>query len=233
MSGATRRDAGLPLLAPRMMRTTCALCRRRRCAGKYGSTAEGFLEFARDAVAAMRNCTDSFDPLRCALLFETLSLREEKVFYHCDQLLRGAPPAGAPRALALLTSLRLPSLTAVDDGAAALGRRMCRGGGGCLTCRPRHCLPAACRRVLCVRGGAAALLPAGRAAAAPQRGALCRLPRRRGARGAARGPGARVAGAGAGLGEQVRHPKVRREAGTVRGWGKRLAQGGKRVCCFA
>eukprot|EP00873_Tetraselmis_striata_P009748 jgi/Tetstr1/430012/TSEL_019873.t1 len=56
---------------------------------KYGATAEGFLAFAKEQIGEFEACEDHAGPLRCALFFEAQGQREEEVFFHCDQLIRG------------------------------------------------------------------------------------------------------------------------------------------------
>ncbi|KAL6759406.1 P-loop containing nucleoside triphosphate hydrolase protein [Haematococcus lacustris] len=71
---------------------------------RYGRTSHGFTLFVNEQLAAWRGCLDGTSerglngsapgPERhtaehCYLLFESLSQREEAVFYHCDQLFRG------------------------------------------------------------------------------------------------------------------------------------------------
>ncbi|GFH30371.1 sulfotransferase, partial [Haematococcus lacustris] len=51
---------------------------------RYGRTSHGFTLFVNEQLAAWRACLDGTN-----LLFESLSQREEAVFYHCDQLFRG------------------------------------------------------------------------------------------------------------------------------------------------
>lgn len=38
-----------------------------------------------DQVAAFRNCSAKHGEAACVLLFESLGMEEEKVFFHCDQ----------------------------------------------------------------------------------------------------------------------------------------------------
>eukprot|EP00191_Tetraselmis_sp_GSL018_P003786 CAMPEP_0177598730 /NCGR_PEP_ID=MMETSP0419_2-20121207/12543_1 /TAXON_ID=582737 /ORGANISM="Tetraselmis sp., Strain GSL018" /LENGTH=412 /DNA_ID=CAMNT_0019091271 /DNA_START=204 /DNA_END=1442 /DNA_ORIENTATION=+ len=56
---------------------------------RYGATAEGFLSFTREQVSEFRACEEQHGPARCALYFEAHGHRQEGVFFHCDQLIRG------------------------------------------------------------------------------------------------------------------------------------------------
>ncbi|GFR42500.1 hypothetical protein Agub_g3302 [Astrephomene gubernaculifera] len=57
--------------------------------GKYGKTSAGFTAYVKEQVGAFRTCAASYGERRCALLFEALGAREEKVYFHADQLMRG------------------------------------------------------------------------------------------------------------------------------------------------
>ncbi|WIA42833.1 hypothetical protein OEZ86_008761 [Tetradesmus obliquus] len=57
---------------------------------KYGDGPEGFLAFVKEQVAAFERCVARHGSLEeCVLLFESLDTANEKVFFHCDQVLRG------------------------------------------------------------------------------------------------------------------------------------------------
>lgn len=56
---------------------------------RYGETPEGFLEFVREQIGAMERCFEEFTERECAVNFEGLSLENERVFFHADQVLRG------------------------------------------------------------------------------------------------------------------------------------------------
>jgi len=56
---------------------------------RYGADAEGFLKYAKESVAEFEACEDVTSPARCALYFEAIGQRQEEVFFHCDQLIRG------------------------------------------------------------------------------------------------------------------------------------------------
>jgi len=56
---------------------------------RYGNSSQGFQKFVAEQVGALRACASNHTEVACALYFESLSMREEKVFFHCDQLFRG------------------------------------------------------------------------------------------------------------------------------------------------
>uniref|UniRef100_A0A383WH12 Sulfotransferase n=1 Tax=Tetradesmus obliquus TaxID=3088 RepID=A0A383WH12_TETOB len=57
---------------------------------KYGDGPEGFLAFVKEQLAAFEGCVARHGSLEeCVLLFESLDTANEKVFFHCDQVLRG------------------------------------------------------------------------------------------------------------------------------------------------
>ncbi|GFH25388.1 sulfotransferase, partial [Haematococcus lacustris] len=72
---------------------------------KYGDSAEGFLAYVKEQVAALRSCSARFVgqpggpaglPMtprqaerHCALYFEALGSHEEQIFFHADQIIRG------------------------------------------------------------------------------------------------------------------------------------------------
>ncbi|GLC34028.1 hypothetical protein PLESTB_000830200 [Pleodorina starrii] len=57
--------------------------------GKYGKSSSGFTAYVAEQVGALRTCEADFGAARCALYFEALSHREEMVYFHADQLMRG------------------------------------------------------------------------------------------------------------------------------------------------
>ncbi|EFJ53051.1 hypothetical protein VOLCADRAFT_85926 [Volvox carteri f. nagariensis] len=57
--------------------------------GKYGKSSSGFTAYVEEQVAAFRACAQDFGEAPCALYFEALSHREEQVYFHADQLMRG------------------------------------------------------------------------------------------------------------------------------------------------
>ncbi|GAX80445.1 hypothetical protein CEUSTIGMA_g7884.t1 [Chlamydomonas eustigma] len=63
---------------------------------RHGRNPTGFLAYVKEQVAGFQGCVtrrskgdDASNDDACALLFETFGVEEEKVFFHCDQLLRG------------------------------------------------------------------------------------------------------------------------------------------------
>jgi len=55
----------------------------------YGDGEEGFLKWFREAANEFGRCSEEYSLRHCALYFESLSKRNEQVFYHCDQLIKG------------------------------------------------------------------------------------------------------------------------------------------------
>ncbi|KAG1665569.1 hypothetical protein FOA52_000716 [Chlamydomonas sp. UWO 241] len=55
----------------------------------YGNTTNSFISYARDQMKAWTACVAAHGEHACMWHFETLSMEQEKVFYHCDQVLRG------------------------------------------------------------------------------------------------------------------------------------------------
>ena len=55
---------------------------------KYGATPDGFAAFAREMMAHFRSCTSAHAVRDCALAFEALSMANEDVFFHADQLIK-------------------------------------------------------------------------------------------------------------------------------------------------
>lgn len=53
---------------------------------KYGNSSEGFAAFVEEQVSAFEACAAEYGGDTCARYFETLSMREEKVYYHCDNV---------------------------------------------------------------------------------------------------------------------------------------------------
>ncbi|KAG1658985.1 hypothetical protein FOA52_008687 [Chlamydomonas sp. UWO 241] len=57
---------------------------------KHGRHQAGFLAYVKEQVAGFRACeAGGHSSDECALLFETFGPTQEKVYFHCDQLLRG------------------------------------------------------------------------------------------------------------------------------------------------
>lgn len=56
---------------------------------KYGNHSEGFIAFVADQVGAYRECVARHSEEDCIMRFETMGMKEEKVYFHCDQILRG------------------------------------------------------------------------------------------------------------------------------------------------
>lgn len=70
---------------------------------RYGDSSEGYLAFVEDQIGAFERCINKQKALatkagrasssssierRCALVFESLGYEEERVFYHCDQVMQ-------------------------------------------------------------------------------------------------------------------------------------------------
>ncbi|GLI66090.1 hypothetical protein VaNZ11_009812 [Volvox africanus] len=56
---------------------------------KYGKSSAGFTAYVEDQVGAFRTCAKDYGETPCALYFEALGNREEVVYFHADQLMRG------------------------------------------------------------------------------------------------------------------------------------------------
>ncbi|KAG2501332.1 hypothetical protein HYH03_001123 [Edaphochlamys debaryana] len=56
---------------------------------KYGKSSAGFTAYVKEQVGAFRDCARDYGEERCALVFEALGSREEKIYFHADQLMRG------------------------------------------------------------------------------------------------------------------------------------------------
>ncbi|GLI70541.1 hypothetical protein VaNZ11_015457 [Volvox africanus] len=59
---------------------------------KFGPTPEGFETYAREQLTALKDCMNrngSESEISCLLHFETWGLKEERLYFHADQLLRG------------------------------------------------------------------------------------------------------------------------------------------------
>jgi hypothetical protein len=59
--------------------------------GKYGETAQGFLNYAQEQIGALKNCSREDKNVvsserECALYFEALGIQEEQLFFHADQV---------------------------------------------------------------------------------------------------------------------------------------------------
>lgn len=51
---------------------------------------QGFLKFVDEQIAEFEGCVArGHSSTQCVLYFESLGLREERTFFHCDQLFRG------------------------------------------------------------------------------------------------------------------------------------------------
>ncbi|KAL6753537.1 P-loop containing nucleoside triphosphate hydrolase protein [Haematococcus lacustris] len=86
-------------------RLYCAYWLHPHYKSKYGDSAEGFLAYVKEQVAALRSCSARFVgqpggpadlPMtprqaerHCALYFEALGSHEEQIFFHADQIIRG------------------------------------------------------------------------------------------------------------------------------------------------
>mmetsp|Transcript_12594 Transcript_12594/g.39731 ORF Transcript_12594/g.39731 Transcript_12594/m.39731 type:complete len:529 (+) Transcript_12594:1190-2776(+) len=58
---------------------------------KYGKTPEGFFEYAREQIGLVQQCHAKRGSWReCILAFESVGPEEEKLFFHADQVCRGA-----------------------------------------------------------------------------------------------------------------------------------------------
>ncbi|KXZ51708.1 hypothetical protein GPECTOR_11g157 [Gonium pectorale] len=56
---------------------------------KYGKNNTGFTAYVKEQVGAFQTCAAQFGASHCAFLFEALSAREEAIYFHADQLMRG------------------------------------------------------------------------------------------------------------------------------------------------
>jgi hypothetical protein len=63
---------------------------------RFGATAEGFAGYHSEMAVHVRACMDGHGLLECALRFESLERRFERVFYHCDQVRTPERPARYP-----------------------------------------------------------------------------------------------------------------------------------------
>ena len=71
---------------------------------RYGAHAAGEASWANESVVAFRRCEGRFGTDHCALSFESLTRENEEVFYHCDQLIKGRPPAASHKGTALASA---------------------------------------------------------------------------------------------------------------------------------
>lgn len=82
---------------------------------KYGATAEGFDAFVKEQLGAFHSCVKAGHTVdECTLLFESLGTEQEKVFFHCDQVLRGLYAVYLERWLSLFPSERILVLRSED-----------------------------------------------------------------------------------------------------------------------
>eukprot|EP00798_Chlamydomonas_sp_ICE-L_P031207 gene31207-6356_t len=56
--------------------------------GAFGKNSTGFLKYVKEQVAAFQECSKEHGDVKCAIMFEALGSKHEKVYFHCDQILR-------------------------------------------------------------------------------------------------------------------------------------------------
>jgi hypothetical protein len=82
------------LLRDPVDRLYCAFWSHPHYKNKYGESPQGFLDYVKEQVGALRACeARGLGARECALYFETYGMVEEKIFFHSDQV-RGTKGKG-------------------------------------------------------------------------------------------------------------------------------------------